>query len=157
MPAYRFEALDAAGKAQNGLLEADNAKAARAQLRAQGMEIDENINPEPFRKLVDMPAIFLREKLDEDIVLQGGDVVYVHRAPVFYVFGEAQRPGSFRIERAMTVLQALATAGGPTARGSKDRLQLHRQQDDGRTTLLRPEMTDLVMPNDVLYVRESLF
>jgi general secretion pathway protein F len=35
MPAYRFEALDAAGKAQSGLLEADNAKAARAQLRGR--------------------------------------------------------------------------------------------------------------------------
>jgi general secretion pathway protein F len=35
MPAYRFEALDAAGKASSGLLEADNAKAARAQLRAR--------------------------------------------------------------------------------------------------------------------------
>jgi polysaccharide biosynthesis/export protein len=114
-------------------------------------------NGAPFRKTIDMPAIFLRDKLDEDIVLQGGDVVYVHRAPMFYVFGEAQRPGSFRIERAMTVMQALAIAGGPTARGSKDRLQLHRQKDDGTTTLLRPEMTDLVMPNDVLYVRESLF
>jgi general secretion pathway protein F len=33
MPAYRFEALDAAGKTQTGLTEADNAKAARAQLR----------------------------------------------------------------------------------------------------------------------------
>lgn len=37
MPAYRFEALDAAGKASSGLLEADNAKAARAQLRAQAL------------------------------------------------------------------------------------------------------------------------
>ncbi|MBU6261123.1 MAG: type II secretion system F family protein, partial [Burkholderiales bacterium] len=37
MPAYRFEALDAAGKAHSGLLEADNAKAARAQLRAREM------------------------------------------------------------------------------------------------------------------------
>ena len=37
MPAYRFEALDAAGKASTGLLEADNAKAARAQLRAQAL------------------------------------------------------------------------------------------------------------------------
>ena len=37
MPAYRFEALDAAGKATSGLLEADNAKAARAQLRAQAL------------------------------------------------------------------------------------------------------------------------
>ena len=33
MPAYRYEALDARGKAASGLLEADNAKAARAQLR----------------------------------------------------------------------------------------------------------------------------
>lgn len=37
MPAYRFEALDANGKSSTGLLEADNAKAARAQLRAQSL------------------------------------------------------------------------------------------------------------------------
>jgi general secretion pathway protein F len=37
MPAYKFEALDEAGKAQSGLLEADNAKAARAQLRARSL------------------------------------------------------------------------------------------------------------------------
>jgi len=37
MPAYRFEALDAAGKSTSGLLEADNARAARAQLRSQAL------------------------------------------------------------------------------------------------------------------------
>ncbi len=35
MPAYRFEALDAAGRSQSGLLEADNVKAARSQLRGR--------------------------------------------------------------------------------------------------------------------------
>ena len=35
MPAYRFEALDAAGKRHTGLLEADNARAARTQLRGR--------------------------------------------------------------------------------------------------------------------------
>ncbi len=35
MPAYKFEALDAAGKSASGLLEADNARAARTQLRAR--------------------------------------------------------------------------------------------------------------------------
>ncbi len=35
MPAYRFEALDARGKSQSGVLDADNAKAARSQLRAR--------------------------------------------------------------------------------------------------------------------------
>lgn len=37
MPAYRFEALKADGKTSTGLLEADNARAARAQLRAQSL------------------------------------------------------------------------------------------------------------------------
>ena len=37
MPAYKFEALTAAGKSTTGLLEADNAKAARAQLRSQSL------------------------------------------------------------------------------------------------------------------------
>ena len=37
MPAYRFDALDAAGKSATGLLEADNAKAARAQLRSRDL------------------------------------------------------------------------------------------------------------------------
>lgn len=37
MPAYKFEALTAAGKTTTGLLEADNLKAARAQLRAQAL------------------------------------------------------------------------------------------------------------------------
>ena len=35
MPAYRFEALNAAGKTVNGLVEADTPKAARTQLRGQ--------------------------------------------------------------------------------------------------------------------------
>jgi len=37
MPAYKFEALTAAGKSATGLVEADNARAARAQLRAQSL------------------------------------------------------------------------------------------------------------------------
>ncbi len=37
MTAYKYEALDDAGKSATGLLEADNAKAARAQLRGRGL------------------------------------------------------------------------------------------------------------------------
>jgi general secretion pathway protein F len=37
VPAFRFEALDALGKSTSGLLEADNARAARSQLRAQAL------------------------------------------------------------------------------------------------------------------------
>ena len=37
MPAYTFEALDPQGKTRTGVLEAENAKAARSQLRSQGL------------------------------------------------------------------------------------------------------------------------
>ena len=37
MPAYRYQALDASGRQQDGLLEADSARAARAQLRQRGL------------------------------------------------------------------------------------------------------------------------
>lgn len=114
-------------------------------------------NGQPFRQQIDVPAIFLAEKPQDNIVLQGGDSIYVQRAPVFYIYGEAQRPGSFRIERDMTIMQALAQGGGPTARGSEQRLRLHRKAPDGSIQQLVPQLTDPVLPNDVIYVKESIF
>jgi polysaccharide export outer membrane protein len=114
-------------------------------------------NGQQFRKQIDIASIFLEEKLQDDIVLQGGDSIYVHRAPVFYIYGETQRPGAFRIDRGMTIMQALATGGGPTARGSEKRLRLHRKAADGNIQQITPQLTDVVQPNDVIYVNESLF
>ncbi len=111
----------------------------------------------PFRKTVDLPAMFQRPGNNDDIVLQGGDVVFVDRAPMFYIYGETNRPGAFRIERGMTVMQALAQGGGPTQRGSQDRLVLHRRQADGSVAESRPALTDLVQANDVIFVRASIF
>jgi polysaccharide export outer membrane protein len=114
-------------------------------------------NGKPFRKVIDIPALYLGEKSDEDIFLAGGDSIYVHRAPVFYIYGEAQRPGAYRIERGMTVMQALAQGGGPTVRGSEWRLRLHRKNGEGEIEKISPEMTDVIQPNDIIYVRESIF
>ena len=111
----------------------------------------------PFRKVIDIPALFLNDKKDEDIVLSGGDTLFVNKAPVFYIYGEAQRPGPYRIERGMTVMQALAQGGGPTNRGSQNRLRLHRRDASGKVVELSPQLTDTVRSEDVLYVRESLF
>lgn len=114
-------------------------------------------NGQAFRKVIDIPALYLEERSDEDIILAGGDTIYVHRAPVFYIYGEAQRPGAYRIERGMTVMQALAQGGGPTPRGSEWWLRLHRRNADGVVERLSPDMTDAVQPNDIIYVRESIF
>ena len=111
----------------------------------------------PFRKVIDIPGLFLNAKSDEDIVVTGGDTLYVNKAPMFYIYGEAQRPGPYRIERGMTVMQALAQGGGPTVRGSQNRLKLHRRDASGKVVETTPNLNDPIRPEDVLYVRESLF
>jgi len=111
----------------------------------------------PMRQEINVAALYLEGKASSDILMSGGDVVYVHRAPVFYVYGEAQRPGSFRLERNMTFMQALVMAGGPTARGTEKRLRLHRQAADGSAREMTPELNDMVQADDVVFVRESLF
>jgi polysaccharide export outer membrane protein len=76
---------------------------------------------------------------------------------MFYVYGEVQRPGSFRIERNMTFSQALAQAGGLTPRGTKRDLQLERKNAKGEVQKLSPDLNDLVKQDDVIYVQESWF
>jgi len=93
----------------------------------------------------------------KNINLVGGEIIYVPRAPMFYIYGEAQRPGSYRIERDMTVMQALAIGGGPTPRGTQRGVQLHRRNANGLVEVLRPELTDMVKQDDVLFIKESLF
>nr|WP_315233227.1 polysaccharide export protein EpsE [uncultured Albidiferax sp.] len=114
-------------------------------------------NGKPFRQQVDIPSIFLTDKAQNDVVLQGGDSIYVHRAPVFYIYGEAQRPGAYRIDRNMTVMQGLALGGGITARGTEKRLRLDRKAADGSIQQLEPKLTDKLQADDVIYVKESLF
>jgi polysaccharide biosynthesis/export protein len=106
---------------------------------------------------VDVEKLFRTGNDATNIELESGDTVYVPRAPMVYIYGEVQRPGSFRIERNMTVIQALAQAGGPNARGTQRNMQLHRRNAKGELQKLSPALTDLVQQDDVLYVQESLF
>lgn len=116
-----------------------------------------NRNGQPFRKVIDIPALFLNAKSEDDILLSGGDTLYVNKAPMFYIYGEAQRPGPYRIERGMTVMQALAQGGGPTVRGSQNRLRVHRRDVSGKVVETTPQLSDPIRSDDVIYVRESIF
>ena len=109
------------------------------------------------RKEIDIPAMFLSGNTELDVLVAGGDVMYVQRAPVFYIYGEVQRGGSYRIERNMTVLQALAQSAGLTLRGTERGIRIHRRGPDGKVQIITPEKTDLIQPDDVIYVQESLF
>jgi polysaccharide export outer membrane protein len=106
---------------------------------------------------VDVDTLFRTGDNDVNIELQSGDSIYVPQAPMVYIYGEVQRPGSFRIQRNMTVMQVISQGGGLTARGTQRNIKINRRNAKDEIETIYPKITDLVKPDDVLYVQESLF
>jgi polysaccharide biosynthesis/export protein len=106
---------------------------------------------------VDLPALFMPGGEKRDLIVRNGDVLWVDRQPLVYIYGEVQRPGPLRLERGMTLLQALATGGGLTPRGTEKGIRVHRKGTGGAIEVTQPAMTDTLREGDVVFVRESLF
>ncbi|MDE2402396.1 MAG: polysaccharide export protein EpsE [Burkholderiales bacterium] len=114
-------------------------------------------NGKPFRKEIDFPLVFAAAGTTEDFPLENNDAIWVDRAPYIYIYGEVQRPGTQRLERDMTLLQALAASGGLTLRGTQKGIRVHRRDTSGAVQIVQPDLNDTLKPNDVIYVKESLF
>ena len=89
--------------------------------------------------------------------VSAGDTIYVPRASQFYIYGEVQRPGTYRLERNMTVSQAISAGGGLTPRGTDRRATVKRRGEQGKEAHLSVKGSDLLRPDDVLVIKESLF
>ncbi|MBO9469087.1 SLBB domain-containing protein [Endozoicomonas sp. G2_2] len=108
----------------------------------------------------------MRERIDIDAlvagdstasVLRAGDTVYVPEAPLFYIYGQVQRPDAYAIRPGMTVIQAISTGGGLTDRGSNSRFAIHRRAPDGTVKTLDGSPTTRVQAGDVIFVKERFF
>ena len=105
---------------------------------------------------VDLAQMFRGGNLNANMELAPGDTIYVHRAPMIYVYGEVNKAGAYRLEPHMTVMQAIALGGGINARGTERGLQIHRR-DGGNVKKIGARLTDEVRSDDVIYVKESIF
>jgi polysaccharide export outer membrane protein len=116
-----------------------------------------NRNGASTREAIDLASIVHSGSLASNLEVAGGDIIFVERAPRFYIVGEVQRPGAFKVERQMTVLQALSAGGGLTARGSDKGIRVTRRDASGKATTIPARHDDLVQVDDVITVRESWF
>jgi polysaccharide export outer membrane protein len=100
-----------------------------------------------------------------NIAILPGDTIYVARSGVVYIVGELNRPGGYQVEHnnRLTLLEAVALAGGPTATSKLADARLIRRSDTGREELKvdlkkvlyggGPDM--LLADGDILYVPVS--
>jgi polysaccharide export outer membrane protein len=106
---------------------------------------------------VDVSRIYVTGDQKSNINVENGDTIFVQRAPVFYIYGEVQKAGAYRLEPRMNVMQAISLGGGVTPRGTERGIKIHRQSATGSLAKLDAQPSDRVQPNDIIYVRESLF
>lgn len=110
----------------------------------------------PFRRDVDVLKLSSGNGSD-DLELAGGDTVFVYRAAQFYIYGQVQKPGQYRLEPGMTVMQALAAGGGVTGKGTQRGIVRHRRDASGKVKEEGVSLDDDVQDKDVIYVKESIF
>lgn len=105
---------------------------------------------------IDLHALFDGD-VRQNPPVAAGDTLYVPRAPLFYVYGEVQRPGSYRLERNMTVAQAISAGGGLTPKGSEHWMKVKRRDATGTVREVSVKERDALQEDDVLMIRESWF
>lgn len=105
---------------------------------------------------VDLVALLRQGDIAANIFLSDGDIVLVPQMDVFYIYGQVQRPGKYRLERGMTVMQAVAVASGITETGSEKGIVLNRKSDKGLQSI-SSGLEDELRPDDVIYVKNSFF
>lgn len=74
----------------------------------------------------------------------------------FYIFGEVNNPGRYEFERGMTVINAVALAGGYTHRANKDNVRIERGDGEDKTQI-KATANMVILPGDVIEVPERFF
>jgi len=105
---------------------------------------------------VDLIDLLRNGNVQANLQLRNGDIVLVPEMDVFYIYGEVQKPGRYKLERDMTVMQGLSVASGMTPRGSVRGIVLNRLAGNAMTSL-DTKLEDRLQPNDVLYVKTAVF
>lgn len=126
-------------------------------------------DPEKKVSTVEISLGSLRENVNpaEDIVLQPFDVISVERAELVYMTGEVGRIGGIELQErdSITLLQALAQAGGFSRESRRDKVRVLRPilntnrraeiELNANRVFEGKDLDFPLLPNDVVYVPHS--
>jgi len=106
---------------------------------------------------IDLVKLFDASDVTQNYEVSDGDIIYVGRAPVFYIYGEVQKPGGYRLQRGMNIMQAISVGGGLTPKGTERGMYLNRSDDGGKVEALAVNAATPLKENDVVYIKQRLF
>jgi polysaccharide biosynthesis/export protein len=89
--------------------------------------------------------------------LRDGDTVTIPKAESIFVTGQVKMPGPYVIEGELTVMQAIAMAGGATDKGAPNRVRIFRTVDGKQQEIKGIKLSDPVKPGDTIDVPQRYF
>jgi polysaccharide export outer membrane protein len=102
----------------------------------------------------------LADDLQDDVEILPGDTISVPRAPIVYVVGDVGRPAGLLVDNgSLTVLQALALAGGTNHTAKMSGVRIIRRSPEGMTETRLPlkKMLEAKAPDVTLQADDILF
>lgn len=126
--------------------------------------------PQPAAMRFDLEELMIGA-ITPPLRLASGDIIYIPEGGYYYIYGEVQRPGRYRLERGTTVIRAITHAGGATPFAAQKRMtvwryHVHNDKCGGELCLrgiarhmiteppreFRISLHDILQPGDVLVI-----
>lgn len=111
--------------------------------------------------LIDLEKIISEGQNELNIEMNGGDVVFVPEAGMFFVDGAVRHPGAYHIKNRTKLVEALSVAGGFAPYAKAETIILVRHIGNGERKVLELKMEDLevqetpIEDRDLILVRSS--
>lgn len=91
---------------------------------------------EPGTFIVDLDQLIKEGRDEFNIEINGGDVLFVPEAGVFFIGGAVRHPGAYPIKHTTIVQEALLEAGGFAPYAKKDSIKLVRSMEGGERKVI---------------------
>ncbi|MDY0313255.1 MAG: SLBB domain-containing protein [Desulfobacterales bacterium] len=111
--------------------------------------------------LVDLDKMIREGSSELNIEINGGDMIFVPEAGMFFVDGAVRKPGAYHITRRTGLSEALSLAGGMAPYADPEKVILIRHLGDGERQVLELDIQDFevqqtpVTDRDVILVKAS--
>ncbi|TVQ96276.1 MAG: polysaccharide export protein [Desulfovibrionales bacterium] len=97
----------------------------------------------------------LVDKLRDGYLVNPSISIEVLNYRPFYILGQVNKPGKYEYVSGITLQNAVAMAGGYTHRARQNRAEITRNNPD--TITLEGEHSTLILPGDIITIRERFF
>lgn len=84
-------------------------------------------------------------------------IASTNRTQIFYVMGEVLNTGEFKHIDGLTLLEAVAKAGGFSYRANQSQFDIVRRDQEDGDVVIKADIATLILPGDIIRVRERLF